>query len=79
MKSFNNFTPAEKKLHSAKCALHYNSQLLADLFNFILTKITDPEVINALNDLVESLIDNFNANISKTLSNNETDNKENTH
>lgn len=79
MKTFNKFTPAEKKLHSAKSALHYNSQLLADLFNFILTKITDPEVINVLNDLVESLLENFDQNISKTLSDNETDNQENTH
>lgn len=79
MKTFKKFTPDEKKLHSAKCALHYNSQLLADLFNFILTKITDPVVINSLNDHVESLIENFDPNISKTLSNNETDDKANTY
>lgn len=79
MKTFNKFTSDEKKLHSAKYALYYNSQLLADMFKFIITKITDPEVINALNDLVESLIENFDQNISKTLYDNETDNKENTH
>lgn len=77
MKTFNKLSNTEKTLLSNKAAISYNSQMLTDIFKFVLTKISDPELLQAINDLLESFLDNLDNIISKHLHSNETDNKKN--
>lgn len=79
MKTFNKFTPDEKRLYSAKSSLSYNFEVLAQIGHFLTSKVSDAVIIEGINECLEDFIEATDRVISKFLSNNESDNKENTH
>lgn len=78
MKTFNKLSINEKIIHSKKSQLSFNFELLTTIFKFVFTKLNDPEVLDSLNTLLESFLDDIDNIISKHLSTYETDNKDNT-
>lgn len=78
MKTYNKLTSVEKNIHSKKVELNFNFELLNTIFKFVFTKLNDPEVLDAINELVESFLENLDNIISKHLHTDENNNKENT-
>ena len=72
MKTYNKLTETEKNIHSKKTELNFNFELLHSVFKFIFTKLNDPEVIEHVNNLLETFLDNLDNIISKHLSTDET-------
>lgn len=72
MKTFNKLTTTEKNIHSKKSQLVYNLDLLHSVVKFIYTKISDPGVIEAVNTLLETFLNDIDNIISKHLSTDET-------
>lgn len=74
MKTYNKLTTTEKNIHSKKTELSFNYELLSHISKFVFTKLNDPEAIDAVNQLLETFIDNLDLIISKNLHSDEDDN-----
>lgn len=74
MKTYNKLTTTEKTIHSKKVVLNFNFELLHTIFKFIFTKLNDPEVLDAVNNLLETFLNDIDNLISKYLHTDETDN-----
>lgn len=72
MKTYNKLTPTEKNIHFKKTQLNFNFELLHTIFKFIFTKLNDPEVLEQVNKLLESFLNDIDKIISKHLSTDET-------
>ena len=78
MKTYNKLTQTEKNILFKKTTLSYNLDILHNMSKYVYTKISDPAVLDIINELLENFLDNLNSTISKHLSTNETDNEKNT-
>ncbi len=75
MKTYNKLTTAEKILHSKKVGLNFNFEILLPVFKFIFEKVNDAEVVDKINKLLVTFLNDIDKILNKHLSTHETDNE----
>lgn len=73
MITYDKLTETEKNIHSKKNELSFNYELFQQIYKFVFTRISDPEVITIVNTLLVTHLDSVDNFISDYLHKYETD------
>lgn len=77
MKTLKKLSSEEKRIFQAKSAIAFNKNILDDILAFVFNKITDIDTLEKVYDELESILENLDCKISKTIKLNENNNKAN--